>query len=169
MLHSCPCTLNYSELHCTHLSYNRSLLYRLHTDHTVNTSHVIVISPAHTRTDSKSKSHCDWRSVSQSVSLGVEPCLGLMTRYLLLFDSNGLVYVGRPLWREDGSVFCISCWPLSAQSFSGPSPLGLATIFYCLRFDTSLFVASYDSQGHGGGIRPASKRAARRLLPSNKL
>jgi hypothetical protein len=28
------------------------------------------------------------------------------------------------------------------------------TIFYCLRFETSLFVASYVSQGHGGGIRP---------------
>jgi hypothetical protein len=41
-----------------------------------------------------------------------------------------------------------------AQSISGPSPLGLAAIFYCLRFETSLFVASYDSQGHGGGIRP---------------
>jgi hypothetical protein len=30
-------------------------------------------------------------------------------------------------------------------------PLGLVTIFYCLRFETSHFVASYDSQGHGGG------------------
>jgi hypothetical protein len=28
--------------------------------------------------------------------------------------------------------------------------MGLATIFYCLRFKTSLFVASYDSQGHSG-------------------
>jgi hypothetical protein len=27
-------------------------------------------------------------------------------------------------------------------------------IFYSLRFETSLFVASYDSQGHGGDIRP---------------
>jgi hypothetical protein len=45
------------------------------------------------------------------------------------------------------------CWPSPAQSFSGPSPVGLVTIFYCLRFDTSLFVASYDSQGYGGGIR----------------
>jgi hypothetical protein len=36
----------------------------------------------------------------------------------------------------------------------GSSPLGLATVFYCLRFETSLFVASYDSQGHGGGIWP---------------
>jgi hypothetical protein len=46
------------------------------------------------------------------------------------------------------------CWPLPAQSFSGPSPLELETIFYCLRFETSFFVASYDSQGHDGGIRP---------------
>jgi hypothetical protein len=27
------------------------------------------------------------------------------------------------------------------------------TIFHCLRLETSLFVASYDSQGNGGGIR----------------
>jgi hypothetical protein len=77
-----------------------------------------------------------------------------MTRYLLLLDSYGLVFVGHPLWREEGSVFCICCWPLLAQSFSGPSPFVLATIFYSLRFETSLFVASYDSQGHGGGIWP---------------
>jgi hypothetical protein len=36
-------------------------------------------------------------TVSQSASLGVEPHLGLMTRYLLLFESYGLVFVGRPL------------------------------------------------------------------------
>jgi hypothetical protein len=53
----------------------------------------------------RSKSHCDWRSVSQSVSKS------LMTRYLLLFGSYGLVFVERPLWRDDGSVFCICCWP----------------------------------------------------------
>jgi hypothetical protein len=90
----------------------------------------------------------------QTVSLGVEPHLRFMTRYLLLFDTYGLVFVGRPLWREDGSVNCKCCWPLPAQFFSGPSPLGLATIYYCLKFETSLFVASYDWQGHGGGIRP---------------
>jgi hypothetical protein len=79
-----------------------------------------------------------------------------MIRYLLLFDIYGLVFVGRPLWQEDGVVFYtrICCWALPAQSFSGPSPLNLATIFYCLRFEISRFVASYDSQGHGGGIRP---------------
>jgi hypothetical protein len=32
--------------------------------------------------------------------------------------------------------------------------LGLATIVYCLRVEAYLFVASYDSQGDDGGIRP---------------
>jgi hypothetical protein len=36
-------------------------------------------------------------TVSQSVSLDVEPHLGLMTRYLLLFDTYGLLFVGHPL------------------------------------------------------------------------
>jgi hypothetical protein len=76
--------------------------------------------------------------------------MGLMTRNLLLFDSYCLVSVGRPLWQEDESAFCICCWPLLAQSFLSSSPLGLMTIFYCLRFETSLFVASCDSQGHDG-------------------
>jgi hypothetical protein len=42
----------------------------------------------------------------------------------------------------------------STVFFLGPSSLGFMTIFYCLRFEISLFVASYDSQGHSGGIRP---------------
>jgi hypothetical protein len=93
-------------------------------------------------------------TVGQSVCLGVEPHLGLMTIYLLLFRSYSLVFMGRPLWREGESVFCIYCWPLPAQSLLGPSPLGLVTIVYCLSFKTFLFVVSYDSQGHGGGILP---------------
>jgi hypothetical protein len=43
---------------------------------------------------------------------------------------------------------------LASAVFLGPSPLGLATVFYCLRFETSLFVASYDTHGPGGGIPP---------------
>jgi hypothetical protein len=62
--------------------------------------------------------------------------------------------LGRPLWREDGSVVCNCYWPSPVQLFSGPSPIKLVAIFYCLRSETSLFIASYDSQGHGGGIRP---------------
>jgi hypothetical protein len=87
-----------------------------------------------------------------SLSWNKAPIWGLRADIYYVCDSYGLVLVGRPPWREDGSVFYI-CWPLPEQSFFGPSPLGLATIFYSHRFETSLFVASYDSQGHGGGIR----------------
>jgi hypothetical protein len=70
---------------------------------------------------------------------------------------------------ERMGLFCICCWPLPAQSFSDSSPLVLATIFYCLRFETSLFVASYDSQGHGGGIRPRLHTVAYLCLPMSKM
>jgi hypothetical protein len=88
-----------------------------------------------------------------SLSWYKAPIWGLRPDLYYLYDNYGLALVGRPFWREDGLDFYICCWPLPAQSFFGPSPLGLATIFYCLTFETSLFVASYDSQGHGGGIR----------------
>jgi hypothetical protein len=81
-----------------------------------------------------------------------------MTTFLLLSDGCGFVDVGRSLWREDGSVVYNCSWPPPAQSFSGPSPVRLVTIFYCLRFETSLLAASYDSQGYGGGIRPRLHR-----------
>jgi hypothetical protein len=54
---------------------------------------------------SKSKSHCDWWSVSQYVLVS-SPNLGLLTRFF--FQSYYLVFLGRPLWREVGSVMCVS-------------------------------------------------------------
>jgi hypothetical protein len=48
-------------------------------------------------------------AVSQLVILGVEPHLGIMTRYILLFDTYGPVSVGHPLSREEVSVFCTCC------------------------------------------------------------
>jgi hypothetical protein len=77
-----------------------------------------------------------WPTVSQPVCLRVKPHLGTKTRFLLLSDSCGFVDVGRPLWLEDGSVIYNCCWPSSAQSFLGPSLMGLTTIFCCLRFET---------------------------------
>jgi hypothetical protein len=94
---------------------------------------------------SQSQSQSHIATDDQSVNkFGVESHLMLVTALFFFF-------AGRHLWREDGSVICTCCWPFPAQSFSGPSPLGLATIFYCLRFETSPFVAFYDSQDHGGG------------------
>jgi hypothetical protein len=43
-------------------------------------------------------------TVIQPISLGVEPHVGSKTRFLLLSDACSFVYVGRPLWREDGFV-----------------------------------------------------------------
>jgi hypothetical protein len=92
-------------------------------------------------------------TISQSVSLGIEHPPGahdqiFIAPRLLRSCFSGALSLTR------GWVFYICCWPLPPKWFSGPSPLGLATIFYCLTFETSLFVASYDSQGHSAGIRP---------------
>jgi hypothetical protein len=102
----------------------------------------LVLSQSHVATDGQSVSTSWCRAPS-----GAHDQI-LITLWQLLS-----CFMGRPLWQEDGSVFCICYWSLPAQSFLGPSSFGLATIFYCLRFETSLFVAYYDSQGHSGGIR----------------
>jgi hypothetical protein len=102
---------------------------------------------------SKSKLYYNRWSAGQPV-LEQSTHLGLTTRSWLLSDSCGFVGLGRPLWRADGSAVCNCYWPSPAQSFLGLSHVGLVAIFYCLRFETSFFVASYDLQGHGGGIRP---------------
>jgi hypothetical protein len=81
----------------------------------------------------KSKLCYNRLSVGQSV-LASSIRLGPEARFLLLSGSCGFVDVGRPLWREDGSVVYNCCWSSPAQSFLGPSPAGLMAIFYCLRF-----------------------------------
>jgi hypothetical protein len=104
---------------------NRLRLYQVYVSHIQHVTQVRV----------KSKLCYDRRSVGQCVLIS-SPHLRPKTRFLLLSDSCGFVDVGRPLWREDGSVVYNCRWPSSAQSFSGPSPAGLITIFYCLRFET---------------------------------
>jgi hypothetical protein len=42
---------------------------------------------------------------------------------------------------------------LASIAFLGSESLWTRNQLYCLRFETSLFVASYDSQSLGGGIR----------------
>jgi hypothetical protein len=113
-------------------------------------------------TKKESNYRCYWQPMSMGLSLSLfgppvleeSTHLGLKTKFLLLSDTCVFVDMGRSLWREDGPVVYNSYWSSPAQSFLRPSPEGLVTIFYCLTFEASLFFASYDSQGYGGGIRP---------------
>jgi hypothetical protein len=99
---------------------------------------------------SKSRSLCDYRSVSKLVLLsppigGPRPDINYRLIVTVLFLLSAL---------SDERTGLFFAYALPEQSFSGSSPLGLATIFYCLKFETSLFVASCCSQGHVEGIRP---------------
>jgi hypothetical protein len=89
------------------------------------------------------------RPVGQSASLSRNKAL--RPDFCYCQTVAGLLMWGALCDERAGLSFC--CCPSPAQSFSGPSPVGLTTIFYCLRFETFLFVASYDSQGYGEGIR----------------
>jgi hypothetical protein len=60
----------------------------------------------------------DRRSAGQSV-LEQSTHLGLTSRSLLLSDSYGFVDLGRPLWRDNGSVVYNCYWSSPAQSFLG--------------------------------------------------
>jgi hypothetical protein len=100
----------------------------------------VTLAPARgcTRTSGlASHSRTPSREPLKQVCLGVKPPCGWpKTSFLLLSDSFGLFDMRRPPRREDGSIV-YNCYRSSpAQSFSGPSPAGLMTIFYCLGFET---------------------------------
>jgi hypothetical protein len=89
---------------------------------------------------------------------------------ILIFFLWHLCHVGHPLWRENRSVICsaITHWLESRRTRNHtllshlrlPQPEGQVPIFISRnrvaqlypRALGSLFVASYDSQGYGGGI-----------------
>jgi hypothetical protein len=78
-----------------------------------------------------------------------------MTRYLgITIWQLRTCFCGAPSLTRGRVCLLYMLLGLSNASFLGSESLVLAIIFYSLRFETSHVVASYDSQGHGGGIRP---------------
>jgi hypothetical protein len=60
----------------------------------------------------------------------------LVLKYCTCIEGNCiLIYTGNLLIALQSQSYC---WSSPAQSFSGSSPTGLMTIFYCLRFETPL-------------------------------
>jgi hypothetical protein len=94
-------------------------------------------------------------TVGHSVSLGVEPHLGLMTIYFIVWQLRSC-FCGAPSLTRELVCLLYKLLVLASAVFLGSESLGSHDHFYCLSFETALFVASYDSQGHGGGIRPHS-------------
>jgi hypothetical protein len=121
----------------------------------------------------ESKLCYDRRSVSQSVLVS-STHLGPKTTFLLLSgDSCGFVDVGRPHWQlllALASAVILGCQSrgthdhiLLSQFRDSPNLESKVPVFLSPRSRVaqlnsqalgSLFVASYDSQGYGGGIRP---------------
>jgi hypothetical protein len=75
-------------------------------------------------------------TVTRPVCLGINPLLGLMTRFFNTVRDLRVCWYGAPSLTR-GRV-CLLQLLLSspAQLFLGPSPAGLMTTLYCLRFDT---------------------------------
>jgi hypothetical protein len=134
-----------------------------------SSSWVPKLSPQH-----KSKLLYAWRC--QSVRLGVELTLGFVTRYYFLLECCCLIVAVLFLWgalSDERTRLQFEVQSLNGQSRSEP-----VTILYCLIWDShnlkshvlvfispwirvaqlyppalgSLYVASCDSQGYGGGI-----------------
>jgi hypothetical protein len=109
------------------------------------TSHTAHMNTGHPRTiwtqsKSKSKLYFDRQSVGQSVLVSGTH-LGPATNFSLslfdyFLDSFGFVDVGRPLWREVGSVLFSFCQASPVQPFSDLSPTGLMSIVIVSIFET---------------------------------
>jgi hypothetical protein len=122
-------------------------------------NYLVVISSQSSSTadflESESESYIMSDCQSASLSCNKAPVWGLRPNFYYCQTFEDLLMCGSlSLWREDGSVVYNYPWPSPSQSFSSPNPVGLMTTFHSLTFETSIFVASYNSQGYGGGIRP---------------
>jgi hypothetical protein len=87
-----------------------------------------------TASSSESELLYDWRFTANQFFLATNPLRLTTSNFIFQLNTCGYSpYVTSSLMR--GWVYSC-CWASPAQSFSGPSPTGLMTTFYCLRFET---------------------------------
>jgi hypothetical protein len=102
---------------------------------------------------SDSESYITTDDQSASLSCNKAPIWDLWSDFYYCQTVDGLSMWGTLYDEWTGLSFTIADGFSPAQSFLGTSTVRLVTIFYCSRFETSLFIASYDSQCYDGGIR----------------
>jgi hypothetical protein len=107
-----------------------------------NFSDLLTESESYVTTDGQSAS-LSWKA----------PIWGLRPDIYYRRTFVGLLMWGAPVDERTGLSFTIAAGPRQCSHSLVGVPEN-SWPYYCLRFETSLFVASYDSQGHGGGIRP---------------
>jgi hypothetical protein len=110
---------------------------------------VEVFDPASARVliNSESESYVTTDGQSARLSWNKAPIWGLRQDLDYCQTVAGLLLWGALSDERTGLSFVIDTDPRQRSLSWVWVPLWLATIFYCLRFETSLFVASYDSQG----------------------
>jgi hypothetical protein len=109
-----------------------------------NTLKVTVTTPRKIKTSlltssdfCESESYVTTDGQSVSLSWNKAPIWGLRPDFYYCLTVAGLLIWGALSDERTGLSFTIAADLRTAQSFSGPSPVELATIFYCLRFETS--------------------------------
>jgi hypothetical protein len=107
------------------------------------------------KSESQSETYITIDGQSACLSWNKAPAWGLRPDFYYCQTIAGLLMWGAlSLSLTRVRVCRLHCsWTRQRSHFRVPSPVGLMAIIYCFRFEISLFVASYDSQGYGGGIR----------------
>jgi hypothetical protein len=93
-------------------------------------------------------------TVSRPVCLGIKHPSGAYDQIFITVWPVDLLMWCALSDERTGLPFTVAAGSCQCSHFRVRVPWGLVTIFYCLRFETSLFVASYDSQGYGRSILP---------------
>jgi hypothetical protein len=100
---------------------------------------------------SKSKSHCDWRSVSKS---WCQAPSGAHDQIFITVWQLRSCFHGVPSLTRGRICLLYMLLALASAVFRGSESLGTRDHILLSQFWDFFFVASHDLQGHGGGIRP---------------